>query len=161
MPILEESWNECARALGFESEEKMLRSLYLDEGFSLNELAGVVERSALTVRRRLILLGINLRGRGGPNRTGKRHLVHVDDVDLKFGKPEEIARREGVHISTVFAEKRLRRALKGEAWNSLSSVPKTSSSSSEGEPGTTSSSPSTVTEETTSSITTEELGEEM
>jgi len=161
MPILEESWNELARTLGFESEEKMLRSLYVDEGFSLNELASVVERSALTVRRRLILLRISLRGRGGPNRTGKRSLAHIDDRELKFSKPEELAKRENVHISTVFAEKRLRKALKGEEWNSLLSAPKTSSSTSGEEPSTTSFSPSTATEESTSSSTTIELGEEM
>ena len=166
MPTLEESWLPYARTLGFESEAQMLETLYLEEGLSLSDIGQVVAKSRIAVRRRLIMLGVPLRDRGGPNRTGKRRLTHISDLDLKFKSPDLIAAEQGVHVSTVFSEKRLRKALKGEIWNSLSSAPKIISKTSELGQSTISSLLSSVSqemreEEDISSSTGEELNEEM
>ena len=108
MPILEQSWNNEANTLGYENEKEMLRGLYLEQAYSINQIALVLGFSAFNIRRRLLTWGIQLRHRGGPNNKGRRRLKALSDEEL-FGKPPvEIAVSQGVHIATVFAEKRLR-----------------------------------------------------
>lgn len=119
MSVIEESWRPVAQTLGFQSEEEMLKDLYVVQLFSLKELAHIVGYSPWSVRRRLIQHHIPLRGRGGDNRqSGKRKLSHIQLTKLMSVSPAALAVEYGVHISTVFAEKRLRR----EEWNSPQSV---------------------------------------
>lgn len=120
MPILEASWLSTAQSLGFTSEAEMLQHLYEEAGFSLKEIEHVIGFSYISIRRRLIMSGVELRQRGGPNRKGVRRLLAVSDSELKFTPPPQLAQRYNVHVATVFSEKRLRKATKGEAtWNAI------------------------------------------
>lgn len=104
----EESWAPIAQTLGFQSEEEMLNHLYTLQRFSINQISRIVGYSGFSVRRRLILLNINLRGRGGPNNKGVRLLRSLTNEQLFDGSPSKLAEEHKVHISTVFAEKRFR-----------------------------------------------------
>lgn len=104
----EESWIEVARALGFDSEEEMLRHLYSVQKFSINQMSRIVGYSSFSVRRRLLLLNIVLRSRGGSNSKGRRTLLHLTYEELHGESPDKIAASHDCHVSTVFAEKRFR-----------------------------------------------------
>ena len=111
MPAIEENWQPVADTLGFRDVEHMLKDLYLAMNFSIHDIAKVVGYSSFAVRKRLVMLGVPLRSRGGPNHAGHRKLVGVKNEEL-MKPPREVAERFGVHLSTVFAEKRLRKAKK-------------------------------------------------
>lgn len=104
----EESWKGIADSLGFRSEEEMLRHLYGIQKFSINQIAKIVGYTSFSVRRRLIMLRVNLRARGGPNGKGKRALLHLTDAELYSEPAEKLAVKLQCHPSTVYAEKRLR-----------------------------------------------------
>lgn len=124
MPALEETWLPVAHSLGFNNEKEMLEHLYNEAKFSLKEIEHVIGYSYISIRRRLMLYGIELRNRGGPHRTGRRRLLALSNSEVKFTPPNDLARKYNVHISTVFAEKRLRKAQMGEiAWNSVLGAP--------------------------------------
>lgn len=119
MPILEESWQPIADSLGFKDEKAMLMSLYNEDGFSINEISKIIGYAAWSVRRRLIMHGIKLRGRGGPNNLGKRALLQVDDDKLFHTGAGQLAMEYKISTATVFAERRLRRS----ECSSVSSAP--------------------------------------
>ena len=125
MAIIEESWGPEAKTLGFPNETTMLKHLYLEEECSIHQIAKILGYSPWSVRRRLLMLRVPLRSRGGAaNRAGRRKLKDVSDEELKMGGPPELAVRYDVSEATVFAEKRLRRAMLGEErWNSVLSPP--------------------------------------
>lgn len=116
MAQVEASWDPVAKTLGFENENEMLKYLYVQEKRSIGEIAKVVGFAPWSVRRRLLNLEVPLRRRGGPNHAGKRKLGHISDEELA-GNPVKLACNHKVHISTVFAERRIR------SWNSAPSVP--------------------------------------
>lgn len=113
MPITPESWQPIADTLGFRNEGEMLMNLYLQQEFSLREMGLILGYSSISIRRRLIMLGVPMRLRGGAaNRIGRRLLKMVSNEELFDGKPDELAAKHGVHVVTVFAEKRLRKGEK-------------------------------------------------
>lgn len=120
-----ESWQPIANTLGFRTEEEMLKHLYVQQGFSLNELSKILGPSFWAIRRRLVLLGVPMRRRGGARqRLGRRRLKDVTMEELERKSPTELAAKYGVHVSTVFAEKRLRKGeLDGLLSNSTDQVP--------------------------------------
>lgn len=116
MPILDQSWNPEAQTLGYENEREMLIDLYNEQNFSIGQIAEVIGYSAFSVRKRLMMFGVSLKSRGGPNnRRGKRRLIDVSDEELFGTSPAKLAYAKNVHIATVFAEKRFRERKKGEA----------------------------------------------
>ncbi len=116
MPYPVTSWNSEARALGFENEKEMLIDLYMLNNFSLTQIAKMLGYSYFAVRRRLIVWGISLRQRGGPNNNGNRRLRYLTNEEL-HANTKLVATSYGVHIATVFAERRLRERMKGEEVN--------------------------------------------
>lgn len=105
-----ENWHSVAATLGFDSESEMLKNLYMEQKFSLNQLRHILGYSTYSIRRRLILLGIEMRARGGPdNRTGRRRLKHISADELTNTPASQLAERHKVHLSTVYAETRFRR----------------------------------------------------
>lgn len=104
----EESWRDVADTLGFNSEEEMLRHLYTIQKFSINQISRIVGYTSFSVRRRLLMLSVVLRGRGGPNGQGKRALLHLSDAELWGESAEKLAIKLQCHPSTVYAEKRFR-----------------------------------------------------
>ena len=104
----EESWQGLADTLGFDSERTMLQHFYLEQGFSIRQMADKLGYSTFAVRRRLLSFGIELRRRGGPNGLGITSLGHLTDEELFKTSPAELAKAYEVHISTVFTEKRRR-----------------------------------------------------
>jgi hypothetical protein len=103
-----ESWGPLALSLGYEDEISMLKDMYCIQNFSLTQIAKLLGYSVFSVRGRLVAYGIPRRGKGGPNnRKGKRKLKNLTDKQLTES-PTVLAKRHQVHISTVFAEIRLR-----------------------------------------------------
>lgn len=110
MAVLPEDWTPYAKTLGYASEEEMLKDLYITQGFSAEDIATRLGFSRNNVRRRLTLLGVKFRARGGKNNLGNRSLADVTDEEL-LSNPFELAKAHDIHVSTVFKE-RYRRGLK-------------------------------------------------
>jgi hypothetical protein len=109
-----ENWQPLADTLGFRSEAEMLKELYCTQGFSLMQLKSILGYSVWAIRRRLIIHGVPMRGKGGPNnRIGRRRLKHLTDEELKGRPAVRVAEERGVHLSTVYAEIRLRKEMRG------------------------------------------------
>lgn len=106
-----ESWLPIAHGLGFSSEEDMLKHLYVVQGFSLQGIGKMLGYSPTAVGARLRSYGLALRGRGGANNRGGSKLRRVSDAELFTAPVQHIAAVYGVHICTVFNERRRRRAL--------------------------------------------------
>lgn len=102
--IERESWQHVADALGFKSEEEMLKHLYVEQEFSLKQMSDILGYCVWSIRDRLGKLGVPVRGKGGPQRTGKRRLKHLTDEELENTPVREIAIKHQVHISTVHLE---------------------------------------------------------
>jgi hypothetical protein len=81
MPPIEESWIKQARMLGFPSEAAMLRDFYARQGRSIREVASLLGQTPSNVRRRLLVLGVRLRERGGPN-----HLAPIGGKPSRGGE---------------------------------------------------------------------------
>lgn len=119
-----ESWQPIASTLGFRTEEEMLKHLYIQQAFSLSEMSKILGFSTWSVRRRLQLLGVPMKQRGGAaNRLGRRRLAHLTDAELEEGPIAVLAAKEDVHMSTIFAEKRLRRQTHGVLPDHTNKVP--------------------------------------
>lgn len=113
MSAVEESWQSIADTLGFTDENEMLRHLYQEQGFSLNEIAKVVGYSTWTVRARLLRLGVELRGRGGADIPRvKRKLSDLTDDELFHVSIQTLVKQHGVHPSTISSERRYRNKMK-------------------------------------------------
>ena len=107
MPTLPESWLQIAQTLGYPSEREMLRDLYSKHRLSVTELAEILGFSRTNVRRRLVYNFIVPRGRGGDNRSGRTRLRTVPDEELR-GPATKLAEKYGVHVATVFLERKRR-----------------------------------------------------
>ncbi len=107
MAYLQESWLPVARTLGYDTEEAMLRDLYIVQRFSIKKLSEVLGFSTGNVRRRLLLNHFPLAKRGGKNRLGKGLLGFLKDEELREN-PDKLAAKYGVHVSTVFSERKKR-----------------------------------------------------
>lgn len=132
MPTVAENWDPIASTLGYKNSKDMLIDLYVNQHFSIEDLAKRLGYSKNNLRRRLLMLGIQLRSRGGKNNLGKNVLKDVPDAE--FQHPREVANKYNVHISTVFSEKR-RRGLQS-CDLSQSSPPPILNDSAEGETNT-------------------------
>lgn len=100
----------------------MLWDLYKTQSKSINQIAKLLGYAGWSIRRRLILNRIALRSRGGDNRSGKRKLAEVSNIELALGSPRDLAEKYSVHVATIFAEKRLRKGNITQ-WNSALSPP--------------------------------------
>lgn len=67
-------WDLLARHSGYTDEREMLEDLYEEEGHSIAEIASRLGAGTATINRRLDLLGIKKRGRGGANRAREQSL---------------------------------------------------------------------------------------
>lgn len=114
MPTLEESWQPLAERLLFSSEAEMLKHLYLQDMMSIAQLSHLLGFAPFTIRRRLIIHGIALRGRGGRNRQG-RALAFLDDHTLFHTSVPDLQKMlltehdKLVHPSTIHQERRTRK----------------------------------------------------
>lgn len=106
-----ESWLPTAQTLGFDSEAEMLKHMYIAQGFSLQMMSDILGYSVFAVLYRLRKLNVPIKGRGGANNRHKNKLKDVSDSDLFTMNAKETAIAYGVHICTVFNERRRRRAL--------------------------------------------------
>lgn len=105
----EESWRPAAEALGFTSEEEMLRNLYLLQKHSIKQIAHTLGYSTFAVRRRLLILNVQMRQRGGDKRSGKHFLKDVTHEELFTTPREKLAEKYGVDPSTVSVERQRRK----------------------------------------------------
>ena len=105
MGVIAESWLAEARALGYKSEEEMLKDMYMHRHLSLQEMASWLGYSRINVRRRLLLLGVPLSRRGGSNK-GKSVLSDLKDEE--FSDVKGVMKKYQVSESTVHKEKKRR-----------------------------------------------------
>lgn len=105
MSYLSESWDPAAHTLGYKDEREMLVDLYVNQKYSITDLATRLGYSRNNIRKRLSLLGVKFRGRGGRNNV-QSFLHSVSDEELK--NPAAVAKKHDVHISTVYLEQRRR-----------------------------------------------------
>lgn len=116
MPQLPESWEPLVKTLGYESERAMLHDLYTVRGLSIAQLVKKLGYAQNNVRAHLMLAGIQLRPRGGPNALGKSKFRALSDVQLLVLKEGDIVQVGEVTVkvlhSTLYKEKRKRGLLK-------------------------------------------------
>jgi hypothetical protein len=105
MAILSESWDPIAHTLGYKHEVAMLLDLYVVQHLSMEEMARKLGYSKGNIRKRLTIMGVTIKGRGGPNNpTGA--LDGATDEELKA--PKECAKKFGVALTTVYKERERR-----------------------------------------------------
>ena len=104
MGQLAESWDPIAHTLGYKNEAEMLRDLY--KTLSIDEIAKKLGYSRGGVRRRLIMLDVDMRGRGGKNNLGMGALAAATDEEL--ANVEKCTANYRVSQSTVFKERKRR-----------------------------------------------------
>lgn len=150
MSYLAESWDHIARALGYENEREMLVDLYEVQEMGLHELARALGYSHGNVRRRLLMNGIEMRTRGGPQRGPTKMFAELPDEEFK--QPEKLAKRLGVSVSCIYNEKRRRKLTK---WSSVQSSQLNTSTDSAESSELTLCSPNTPEDETNTSTGTE------
>lgn len=82
MPRLPESWDAIAKILNYETEEEMLKDLYLVQDLSIQAMVKKLGFAQNVIRTRLLGVGVKLRPRGGANSTGHTKFRDVSDEDL-------------------------------------------------------------------------------
>lgn len=113
MPKLHESWEAIAHTLSYKNEAEMLIDLYKVKTWSISQISKKLGYAQNAVRERLLLLGIKLRGRGGPNALGHTRLGHLTDEVLKKLKHGDVIKDKNnfdfqVNHATIYHEKKRR-----------------------------------------------------
>lgn len=103
-------WDDLARSIGYRDERDMLEDMYERERMPISEIASRLGAGTATINRRLNLLGIAKRTRGGPNNEGRQayKLFHLDQrvvlrLDLSL-----LARATRVSRSLCYKYRRFR-----------------------------------------------------
>lgn len=75
-----DDWDFTARQFGYSNERDMLEKMYLDENRSIGEISNLLSCGSATVSRRMDVLQIPKRSRGGDNNPGQQtfKLTHLD-----------------------------------------------------------------------------------
>jgi len=73
-------WNCFARSLGYKDERDMMEDMYANQRLPISEIANRIKVGTATISRRLSLLGVDKRSRGGANNPGRQtsKLFHFD-----------------------------------------------------------------------------------
>lgn len=111
-----ESWDPIAHQLGFPDEETMLKTMYVDQGMSIDQLVRKLGYAKNSIRSRLKDAGVVLRKQGGPNSQGKtilssltnEELAHLKAADLLTLENEDGSRKFNCTPNTLYKEKRRR-----------------------------------------------------
>lgn len=86
MPPKVTSLDDVAEAMGYESEEHLLRHLYKEQGWSLNEISRKIGFSRVNIRNRLLRMGVVIRSRGGNNQPVRFNAIRTDSPDIYAGE---------------------------------------------------------------------------
>lgn len=113
MSRLHESWEAVATTLGYRNEAEMLVDMYVVKTMSIAQIRDRLGYAHNAVRERLLILGIKLRKRGGPNMLGKTRLGHLTDEELKKLKHGSVVKdpkgfKFTVNNTTLYHEKKRR-----------------------------------------------------
>jgi len=94
-------WNDVAQRLKYVDEVEMWNDLYVARGLSISKLALKLDISRNTVRDALDRVGIQLRGRGGPN---NQKLEVTDELieDIRENGVTAVAKKLGLSYTTVY-----------------------------------------------------------
>jgi hypothetical protein len=87
------------------NNDNTLRHLYTQKGLSLSEITNLSEReilSPLTVRKRLLKLGVKTRGKGGDNSTKN---IALKLEEFNYCSVRELARKYDIDESTIRRKK--------------------------------------------------------
>jgi hypothetical protein len=112
-----DEWDTLANTLGFRNEKHLFDYLYHIEHMSLDMIANRLGVGKATVARRLSLLGIAKRTRGGANNLSKqRWLLHLLDQRFVFQNTStKLAKLIHTDPSTVWKYRYGRKAISDEA----------------------------------------------
>lgn len=101
--MLKEDWQALAKRLSYANEKEMFVDLYKTRGISVIELGKRLGFTRGTIARRLGLLGIIKRSRGGANNqyTQRIRLWRIDQRLLYCFNRNEVARVAKVSLATL------------------------------------------------------------
>lgn len=102
-----EDWDGLAKRMGFENEEGLLKSFYVDEEYGLKEVAKRLNCGVATVASRLIKHRIPRRPAGGANNTCRvSKLLFRMDQRIIFNLSDlQVSELTGAHWSSVYKYK--------------------------------------------------------
>lgn len=79
--------------------DQALISLYILDKLSLRKIAAKLKVDPYTIKRKLVGLGIILRGRGGKNNT---KLLFITDKELRTVPAKKLAQQYNVSLKTIY-----------------------------------------------------------
>lgn len=108
----DETWATIASSIGYETEKIMWQDLYLDKNWSIGKIAIRLGYSNTVVRRRMSLLQLPMRKKGGPNNRGKgRRILDRFDKNFVLNAPvKSVLEKANVTESTLWRYRRDERA---------------------------------------------------
>jgi len=114
MERFDQDWDGLAHQLGFLCERDMLEDFYLTRQLSIGQIAERLMCGTATISRRLDMLQISKRKRGGPNNAGKQNykLFHLDQRIVLRLPLNQVAAVTGISRSMWY--KYRRQVLKGD-----------------------------------------------
>jgi transposase-like protein len=94
-------WNVAAQQLGYENELALLTDYYIVRKLSVAEIAEKLDVSRHALRSTLCRLGIEIRGRGGPN---NKKLAITDELveEIRVDGIAAVAKKLGLSYTTVY-----------------------------------------------------------
>ena len=104
------NWKKVTRTLGFETEHEMWEELYNNQQSSIEDLHERLGFGTHTIKRRLAVCNIALRGRGGNNHSTpprKDILFHLDQRVVVFSTQKELSFLTGCSPAVISTYKTL------------------------------------------------------
>lgn len=88
-----ENWNQIAQTAGYPDEATMWYQMYTIEGRKIIEISKTLGYSTCCISRRMRLLKIDMRPRGGANNPSRiaAALFHLDQRFVRMSTPKELA----------------------------------------------------------------------
>lgn len=104
-------WDQTAFLIGFANEQEMFKTLYVERGMSISQIATQLKVGTCTVANRLERCGITKRPKGGANSQLPQSykLFHLDQRVVLSLPPKQVAKITGT--SYAFAYKFQKRRL--------------------------------------------------
>jgi hypothetical protein len=100
-------WDGTAKELGFENEEAMWESLYVERQIPIRKLADIFKCGSTTLVRRMDTLKITKRSRGGAQVAGTIWKLFYVDQRVLYGASEtELGKELKLHHTSIYKYKR-------------------------------------------------------
>ena len=104
MPI---NWEELSKTFGFENEKEMLEEFYHKQNWSVSKIAKRIKTGTSTIISKMIKLGIERRGKGGPNNSSvPEGIKGLTRDELMNAKINDLVKKTGLSMSTILRYRR-------------------------------------------------------